>query len=106
MRLIIIGPPGAGKGTQAKLICRHFDIPHISTGDMFRENIIAATETGLLVDEYIKKGLLVPDQIVNRMVEDRLSNPDVNKGFLLDGYPRTVSQADVLQSFLTKTEKS
>lgn len=102
MRLVIIGPPGAGKGTQAKLISNKFDIPHISTGEMFRENILAGSEVGKLAKRYTDNGLLVPDDIVNRMVEERLSHSDANKGFLLDGYPRTVEQAEVLKLFLAK----
>lgn len=100
MRLVIIGPPGAGKGTQAKLISSRFDIPHISTGEMFRENILNGSEVGILAKEYTDKGLLVPDNIVNRMIEERLSHPDAAKGFLLDGYPRTVDQAEVLKLIL------
>ncbi|MDI6601292.1 MAG: adenylate kinase [Thermoanaerobacteraceae bacterium] len=102
MRLVIIGPPGAGKGTQAKLISHHFDIPHISTGDMLRENIAAGNEIGTLAKRYTEQGLLVPDDIVNCMVEERLSHPDATKGFLLDGYPRTVDQADALKLILAK----
>mgnify|MGYP000903203430 CR=1 FL=1 len=100
MRLVIIGPPGSGKGTQAKLICKRFDIPHISTGDMFRENISDGSEVGKVAEKYINQGLLVTDDIVNRMVKERLSHPDTVKGFLFDGYPRNVDQAEMLKLFL------
>lgn len=100
VRLVIIGPPGAGKGTQAKLISTRFDIPHISTGEMFRANILADSEVGKLAKRYIDSGLLVPDDIVNRMVEERLSHSDADRGFLLDGYPRTVEQAEMLKLIL------
>ena len=97
MRLLIFGPPGAGKGTQAEFISRHFSITHISTGDIFRENIRNETPLGIEAKRYSEAGELVPDEITNAMVRDRLSQPDVADGFLLDGYPRTPSQASALE---------
>jgi adenylate kinase len=100
MRLIIFGPPGAGKGTQAQFISREFNIPHISTGDIFRENISNETSLGLEAKRYIDQGELVPDSVTNEMIKDRLLQPDCKKGFLLDGYPRTPDQADALDALL------
>ncbi|SNX54391.1 adenylate kinase [Thermoanaerobacterium sp. RBIITD] len=100
MRIILLGPPGAGKGTQAERITNDFKIPHISTGDIFRYNIKNNTELGKLAKQYIDKGLLVPDAVTNKIVEDRLSKDDCKNGFLLDGYPRNVSQAESLEKFL------
>lgn len=96
MRLVLLGPPGSGKGTQAKLLTAHYKIPHISTGDIFRENIKNGTELGKEADSYISKGNLVPDDLTNRIVQDRLSKPDCSKGFMLDGYPRTMNQVKFL----------
>lgn len=101
MRIILLGPPGAGKGTQAENIIRDYKIPHISTGDIFRYNIKNNTELGKLAKQYIDKGLLVPDDVTNRIVEDRLSKDDCKVGFLLDGYPRNVSQAEALNKYLS-----
>ncbi|MDI3309837.1 MAG: adenylate kinase [Thermoanaerobacterium sp.] len=100
MRIILLGPPGAGKGTQAESITRDYKIPHISTGDIFRYNIKNNTELGKLAKQYIDKGLLVPDDVTNRIVEDRLSKEDCKGGFLLDGYPRNVPQAEALNRYL------
>lgn len=100
MRLVIFGPPGAGKGTQAEFIARHFAIPHISTGDLFRENIQRETQLGLEARRYSNAGELVPDSVTNAMVRERLAEKDCNKGFLLDGYPRTPAQADELAAML------
>jgi adenylate kinase len=101
MRLVILGPPGAGKGTQAKQVAARFNIPAISTGDIFRANISARTELGLLVDEIVKSGKYVPDEVTNDLVRNRLQEPDARIGFLLDGYPRTSAQVDELDSMLS-----
>ncbi len=100
MKLMIMGPPGAGKGTQAERLVKDLDITHISTGDMFRAAIKEGTEMGRKAKEYMDKGQLVPDEVVVGMVKDRLSRPDCVKGFLLDGFPRTVAQADALSKTL------
>lgn len=100
MRLILLGPPGVGKGTQASNIVKKYDIPHISTGDMFRENIKSGTELGLSAKEYMDKGLLVPDEVVISMVKDRLLEDDCKDGFLLDGFPRTIDQGVALDKEL------
>jgi len=102
MRLILLGPSGAGKGTQAEGIKKEFNIPHISTGDIFRENIKNNTELGKKAQEYMNKGLLVPDELVVDLVKDRLSKEDCKKGFLLDGFPRTIEQAKALDKVLDK----
>ena len=102
MRLILVGPPGAGKGTQAVHLASHFSIPHISTGDIFRLNIKGETELGLLAKSYMDAGNLVPDSVTNDMVADRLTHDDAKSGFLLDGYPRNIDQADFLKAVLTK----
>lgn len=96
LRLILLGPPGAGKGTQAVNIVKKYNIPHISTGDMFRKNIKEGTDLGIKAKEYMDKGLLVPDDLVVAIVKDRLTENDCKEGFLLDGFPRTVNQADTL----------
>ncbi|WP_139492776.1 adenylate kinase [Brevibacillus dissolubilis] len=100
MNIILMGLPGAGKGTQAERIVATFDIPHISTGDMFRAAVKEETELGLEAKSYMDKGLLVPDEIVIGIVRDRLSKDDCAKGFLLDGFPRTVPQAEALSATL------
>lgn len=100
MRLVILGPQGAGKGTQAALIADKFRIPHISTGDIFRANIANATPLGSEAKTFIDAGELVPDNVTNAMVLDRLQEPDVVVGFLLDGYPRNATQSEVLEQFL------
>ena len=102
MKLVILGPPGAGKGTQAEYIVERYNIPHISTGDIFRENIKNNTELGKEAKSYMDKGLLVPDDLVITLVEDRLNKADAKEGFLLDGFPRTVAQAVSLDSILDK----
>ena len=99
MRLILLGPPGAGKGTQAAGIVEKYKIPHISTGDIFRQNIKEGTELGKKAKEYMDQGLLVPDELTVGLVTDRISQPDCGNGFMLDGFPRNVSQA-VLDAFL------
>jgi adenylate kinase len=103
MRLVIIGAPGAGKGTQATKLCERFKIPHLSTGDIFRSNIKNDTALGKKVKEIINQGKLVPDEITMEIVEDRLKNDDCNSGFLMDGFPRTVRQADFFDRLLDNT---
>ena len=100
MNLVLLGPPGAGKGTQAAQIIEKYHIPHISTGDIFRENIKNETELGKKAQEYISKGQLVPDSLVIDIALDRLSKDDCRNGFLLDGFPRTVQQAEALDKYL------
>ena len=102
MRIVLLGPPGAGKGTQAANIVKKYEIPHISTGDIFRKNIKEETELGKKAKEYIDKGLLVPDDIVVAIVKDRLTMEDCQHGFMLDGFPRTVAQAQALDEELQK----
>ena len=104
MRLIILGPPGAGKGTQAARIAQHFGIPAISTGDIFRANIKDGTELGKQVQEITASGGYVSDDITNAIVEDRLAQSDCEGGFLLDGYPRTTGQVSALDAMLAKTD--
>jgi adenylate kinase len=100
MRLVLVGPPGAGKGTQAEFIAEHFSIPKISTGDIFRANVSGGTELGRLAKKYMDAGDLVPDEVTNAMVKDRLNEPDCANGFLLDGFPRNVGQAYELDGIL------
>ena len=100
MRLILMGPPGAGKGTQAKVIAAHYGIPAISTGDIFRANVAGKTPLGVEAQRYMDAGEYVPDEVTNAMVKDRLGLDDAKPGFLLDGYPRTPPQVDELDSML------
>lgn len=100
MRLILLGPPGAGKGTQATKIVNKYNIPHISTGEIFRQNIKSGTELGKIAKSYIDKGMLVPDELAVDIVKKRLIEQDCEKGFLLDGFPRTDIQADELDNVL------
>ncbi|MCX8204202.1 MAG: adenylate kinase [Candidatus Nezhaarchaeota archaeon] len=104
MRLIILGPPGAGKGTQAKLLSERLGIPHIATGDMLREAVEAKTELGKLAKQYMDKGELVPDWLVIKLIEERLQRADCHRGFILDGFPRTIRQAEALEDYLRKAE--
>ena len=100
MRLILVGPPGAGKGTQAVQLAKHYKIPHISTGDIFRANLKNGTELGKQAQSFMDRGELVPDSVTNEMVRERLGNTDVGNGFLLDGFPRNTNQAEVLDGIL------
>ena len=102
MKIIMLGAPGAGKGTQAKMIAEKFGIPHISTGDIFRANIKNGTELGKKAKEYMDKGQLVPDELTVEILLDRVANDDCKNGYVLDGFPRTIPQADVLDKELTK----
>jgi adenylate kinase len=102
MRLVLVGPPGAGKGTQAAFLASHFSIPHISTGDIFRANLKAGTDLGNQAKAFMDRGDLVPDSVTNEMVKDRLTHDDVANGFLLDGFPRNVVQAEVLRAILAE----
>jgi adenylate kinase len=104
MKLLLIGPPGAGKGTQASKLSEVFGIPAISTGDIFRENVKNQTPLGLEAKSYMDKGEYVPDELTNKLVRDRLQNPDCVNGFLLDGYPRTADQVQELDSILKETD--
>jgi adenylate kinase len=100
VRLVLVGPPGAGKGTQAQFIASHFAIPKISTGEIFRANVSEGTDLGLEARKYMDAGDLVPDEVTIAMVKDRLGHDDARTGFLLDGFPRTVRQAEVLDDLL------
>ncbi len=102
--IVLLGPPGAGKGTQAKAICEALGIPHVSSGDIFREHLSKQTELGKLADGYIKCGQLVPDDVTIRMIGDRLKEPDCANGALLDGFPRTIPQARALDDLLAKMD--
>ncbi|HYH34138.1 MAG TPA: adenylate kinase [Nocardioides sp.] len=106
MRMIMMGPPGAGKGTQAKYVAEHFGIPAISTGDIFRSNVSQGTELGLEAKRYMDAGEYVPDEITNRMVRNRIDEADADPGFLLDGYPRTLAQVEELDGMVAFTGHS
>jgi adenylate kinase len=105
MKIILLGPPGAGKGTQAKNIGEYYSLPHISTGDILRENINNNTPLGIKARSYMSRGELVPDELLITIIKDRLSKSDCSNAFLLDGYPRTIPQADALQMILTESNK-
>ncbi len=105
MNIVLMGPPGAGKGTQAEVMARNLIVPHISTGDIFRANIKAGTELGKLANQYISKGDLVPDEVTMAMIKDRLAEDDCVNGFILDGLPRTIGQADALEEILNEQGK-
>jgi adenylate kinase len=100
MRIVLVGPPGAGKGTQAAYLARNLSIPHISTGDLFRANISQGTALGVQAKAYMDAGELVPDEVTIAMAKDRMEQPDAEHGFLLDGFPRNVSQAEALDAML------
>lgn len=102
MRIVLLGPPGAGKGTQAKTLAEKLRLPHVSTGDILRQNVKDGTPLGKNAKDFMDRGLLVPDELVARMLIARLSEPDVKNGFILDGYPRNISQAKTLDSMLTE----
>ena len=102
MKIVMLGAPGAGKGTQAKMIAAKYEVPHISTGDIFRANIKNGTELGKKAKEYMDQGLLVPDELTVDLVIDRLSQEDCAKGYILDGFPRTIPQAEALDAALSK----
>lgn len=102
MKIIMLGAPGAGKGTQAKMIAEKYGIPHVSTGDIFRANIKNGTELGMEAKKYMDKGLLVPDELTVKILLDRVAKEDCAKGYVLDGFPRTIHQADVLEEALNK----
>jgi adenylate kinase len=104
MNIILMGPPGAGKGTQADIIKENYPIVHISTGDMFREALAAKTPLGREAQKYMERGKLVPDEVTIGIVAQRLANPDCRNGFLLDGFPRTVVQADALEAVLSSLD--
>ena len=106
MKIIMLGAPGAGKGTQAKMIAEKYSIPHISTGDIFRANIKNGTELGKEAKSYMDKGELVPDELTVRILLDRVANDDCKNGYVLDGFPRTIPQAEVLDSELSKNGDS
>jgi adenylate kinase len=105
MRLVLLGPPGAGKGTQAQLLVDRFDIPQISTGDILREHVQRGSGLGIQARAYMDRGEYVPDELVVRMVMDRLAQPDARAGFILDGFPRTVPQAEALETALAQAEQ-
>ncbi|QNN82003.1 adenylate kinase [Brachybacterium sp. Z12] len=105
-RLLIVGPPGAGKGTQAVRLAEELSIPAISTGDIFRANVSGETELGILAKSYMDKGEYVPDSVTNDMVRSRLAEDDAEDGFLLDGYPRTLDQVEALDGMLTELDSS
>ncbi|WP_211716345.1 adenylate kinase [Nocardiopsis sp. MG754419] len=100
MRAVLVGPPGAGKGTQAQILAEELSIPKVSTGDIFRANVSGGTELGKKAKEFMDRGDLVPDEVTNAMVKDRLAQDDAAEGFLLDGFPRNVAQAETLQRML------
>jgi adenylate kinase len=103
MRLIVMGPPGAGKGTQAKFVAERYGIPAISTGDIFRANVTQGTPLGLEAKRYMDAGEYVPDEVTNLMVRNRIDEPDAERGFLLDGYPRTLAQVEELDGMIKFT---
>ncbi|MDK2832593.1 MAG: adenylate kinase [Methanolobus sp.] len=105
MNIALFGPPGAGKGTQAKELSKHYNIPHISTGDILRANVRDGTELGIKAKQYMDKGELVPDEVLIGLIRNRLSESDCDSGYLLDGYPRTIPQADALTDILKEINK-
>jgi adenylate kinase len=103
MRMIIMGPPGAGKGTQAQVVAGRYSIPAISTGDIFRKNVSKGTELGIQAQRFMDAGEYVPDKLTNLMVRNRIDEPDAERGFLLDGYPRTLAQVEELDGMIKHT---
>jgi len=101
MRIILLGPPGAGKGTQAKVLAEKLSVAHVSTGDILRQNVKEETALGREAKDYMERGLLVPDELMAKMLKERFSYPDVKKGFILDGYPRNLAQAKTLEEIFT-----
>ena len=101
MKLVFLGPPGSGKGTQAKILSENMNIVHISTGEIFRQQITENTDYGIMINQYLKKGCLVPDNITNKIVENKINEKGSTRGFILDGYPRTINQAGFLESIAT-----
>ena len=106
MKIIMLGAPGAGKGTQAKMIADKYGVPHVSTGDIFRANIKNGTELGMEAKKYMDQGLLVPDELTVKILLDRVSQPDCKNGYVLDGFPRTIPQAEVLDKALAEMGES
>lgn len=106
MYIVLLGPPGAGKGTQARQLAQNLGLPHISTGDILRRNVSDGTELGKQAKGIMEKGLLVPDELVAKMLDERFNNADINKGFILDGYPRTLAQASTLDEILLRKKKA
>lgn len=104
MRIVLLGPPGSGKGTQAKILNEVYHAPHINTGDLLRDEVARGTEVGKVAKPYMDRGELVPDEVVTRMVEERLSQPDCKDGLILDGYPRNITQAESLERILVKLD--
>lgn len=100
MQIILLGPPGAGKGTQAKVLAKRLSLPHISTGDILRQNVSRATALGKKAKDFMNKGALVPDELVTQMITERINQPDIKSGFILDGYPRNINQAKALEDIL------
>ncbi|MGY1437461.1 adenylate kinase [Streptomyces reniochalinae] len=105
MRIVLVGPPGAGKGTQAAFLAKNLAIPHIATGDLFRANMSQGTQLGQKAKEYMSAGQLVPDEITIGMAKDRMAQPDAASGFLLDGFPRNIAQARALDGYLDETDQ-
>ena len=106
MRIILLGPPGAGKGTQAKVLAEKLKLTHISTGDILRQNVSKATQLGKQAIEFMNKGMLVPDELVTKMLTQRIEQPDVRQGFILDGFPRNIRQAQTLDDMLKQRNMS
>ena len=106
MKLILLGGPGVGKGTQAQKLSEKYNVPHIATGDILRQSIKDETEMGLMAKSYMDKGLLVPDDVVIGIIEDRLAQPDAKAGFILDGFPRTTPQAQALNDLMAEMDIS
>ncbi len=106
MKIILLGPPGAGKGTQAKALAQKLKLPHISTGDILRQNVSQGTSLGKQAMDFMNRGALVPDELVTQMLKKRVSHPDVKKGFILDGYPRNINQAKALDDILKEMNTS